>query len=89
MILKGKGCFGEGNRIILTKRRKRKRVRGEGYQKWEGGNPKMEGKTQKWEGENQKWEGGKVSKWGKGLKGTKMGRGNARRLYHQEKDGEG
>ena len=75
MILKGKGCFGEGNRIILTKRRKRKRVRGEGYQKWEG--------------ENQKWEGGKVSKWGKGLKGNKMGRGNARRLYHQEKDGEG
>ena len=47
------------------------------------------GKPKNGRGKNQKWEGGKVSKWGKGLKGTKMGRGNARRLYHQEKDGEG
>ena len=74
MILKGKGCFGEGNRIILTKRRKRKRVRGEGYQKWEGGNPKMEGKTQKWEGENPKMGGGKT-KNGRGERYQNGGKG--------------
>ena len=77
MILKGKGCFREGNRIILTKWRKRNAESERGrVPKMGGGNPKngrgkpqiWEGETQKWEGEKPKLGGGKVPKMGERVK---------------------
>ena len=59
----GKRVFWGGKQDHSYKKEKKKESEGEGYQKWEGGNPKMEGKTQKWEGENPKMGGGKTKNW--------------------------